>query len=98
MSEGLSFILGLFLPPLVEYVKTKFSDNKVVHYTIALLSCAIVGVVSVLIEGKFNTENLDAIVGSIGTALIASQAVYNYYWKPQKLDVKLQSFIKDKNI
>lgn len=93
MSEGLSFVLGLFLPPVVEYVKTKFKDNKIVNYSITLGSCAILGVVSALIEGTFKTADLDSIVGSIGTALLASQSVYNFYWKPQKLDVKLQSYI-----
>lgn len=93
MSEGLSLILGLFLPPIVEYVKTKFADNKIVHYSITLILCAIIGVFSTLIEGKFNTNDLDGIVGSIGAALVASQSVYNYYWKPKKLDVKLQSYI-----
>lgn len=93
MSEGLSFILGLFLPAVVEYVKTKFGDNKIIHWTIALVSCVVVGVISTIIDGKFNTQDLDALVGSIGSALIASQAVYNYYWKPKKLDEKVQSFI-----
>lgn len=93
MPEGLSFILGLFLPPVVEYVKTKFKDNKIVNYSITLGSCAIIGVISTIIGGEFNTTNLDSIVGSIGIALLASQAIYNYYWKPQQIDKRFQSYI-----
>jgi hypothetical protein len=93
MSEGLSLILGLFLPPVVEYVKTKFADNKIVSYSITLVLCAIIGVISTIIGGKFNTSNLDAIVGSIGSALLASQAIYNYYWKPKELDKRFQTYL-----
>jgi predicted PurR-regulated permease PerM len=92
-SETLSLILGLFLPPVVEYVKTKFANNKVVSYTITLVACVVIGVISTIIGGEFNTSNIDAILCSIGTSLLASQSVYNYYWKPKKLDVKFESYI-----
>jgi len=98
MSEGLSLILGLFLPPIVEYVKMKFDDNKIVNYSITLALCAVVGVFSTIVEGKFDTTNLDTIIGSISSALLASQAVYNYYWKPKKLDEKVQAFITRKGL
>jgi len=93
MSEGLSLLLGLFLPPIVEYVKTKFANNKIVNYSITLTLCVIIGIVSTLIEGKFNTSDLDTIVGSVGSALIATQAVYNFYWKPKKLDTRFETYI-----
>jgi hypothetical protein len=89
MSEELSFILGLFLPPVVEYIKTKFADNKIVNYSITLGTCAIIGVISSLINGELKTANLDAIVGSIGTALIASQSVYNYWFRNSKIANKI---------
>jgi uncharacterized membrane protein YqaE (UPF0057 family) len=94
MSEILSFILGLFLPPVVEFVKTKFKDNKIVNYSITLSSCAFIGVVSTIFEGKFNTTNLDTIVGSISTALLASQSVYNYYFRNSNLAKRIASLKK----
>jgi len=88
-SELLSFVLGLFLPPVVEFVKTKFSDNKIIHYLIALGSCFVIGIISTLIEGKFNTTDLDTIVGSISLALVSSQSVYNLYWRTSKIAKKI---------
>jgi hypothetical protein len=32
-------------------------------------------------------------VGSIGSALLASQAIYNYYWKPKELDKRFQTYL-----
>ena len=98
MSEGLSLLLGALLPPVVEYVKTKFADNKIVNYSITLGLCAVIGVISTILEGKFNTTDLDTIIGSIGSALLASQAVYNYYWKPKRLDERLKTFVEAKGL
>ncbi len=93
MTEGLSFIVGLFLPLLVELVKTKFGDNKIVSYSIALISCIVVGFITTAIGGKLDVSSLDTLVGSIGSSLLASQVVYNYYWKPQKLDERVANYI-----
>jgi len=97
-SELLSFVLGLFLPPVVEFVKTKFSDNKIIHYLIALGSCFVIGIISTLIEGKFNTTDLDTIVGSISLALVSSQSVYNLYWKPKEIGQKFISYLATKKL
>lgn len=95
MSELISFVVGMFLPALVELVKTKFADKKIVSYSIALVSCALVGGITTLLTGGFNAETLETFVGSLGTALIASQSVYNFYWKPAKIDEKIQKFISN---
>jgi len=98
MSEGLSLLLGLFLPPIVEYVKTKFANNKIVNYSITLILCVIVGVISTIIEGKFNTKDVGTIFGSIGSALFAAQATYNYFWKPKKLDTSFKAYVIKNNL
>ena len=98
MAELTAFVLGLFLPPLVEFTKTKFANNKVVHYLIALTTTFLVGVISVLINGQFNTSNLDTLVSSIALALASSQSVYNLYWKPKKIDKKFISYLTDRKL
>ena len=94
MSELISFIVGLFLPPIVEYAKTKFPNNKIINYSIALIFSILVGVLSTIFEGKFNTSDLGTVIGSIGTSLLASQTVYNYYWKNSQIAKRIENLRK----
>jgi len=94
MTESLSFLLGLLLPPIVEFIKTKFANNKAIHYSIALILSAGVGILSTAIDGKLNTDNLDCIVGSIAIAATTSQSVYNYYWRDSKLARQIEDLRK----
>jgi ABC-type uncharacterized transport system permease subunit len=84
--ESWSAIVGLFMPYVVEVVKTFLPQKRWVSFTLALVTSAVVGGVTSFLGEQFDKEN---ILSSTGSALIASQAVYNYWFKPKKQDVKV---------
>jgi len=90
MSELIATIVGSIMPAIIEFVITKVGADKIwLKYFIALGSCVVVGATTTtLVDGVelFNAEN---ILGDIGLAFIASQTVYNTYWKNSGLQKKL---------
>ena len=92
-SELFSGIIGFVMPFLVEAVKTKLPDVKGrwLGYVLSYGLCVLVGGATALFEGGFDPEN---ILASTGTALITSQGVYNLYFKPNKIDVRIQKALQ----
>jgi len=92
-SEVFSGLVGFVMPYVVEIIKAKLPETKgkwlgyFLSYGISIL----VGGASALLEGNFNGEN---ILASAGTALIVSQGVYNLYFKPKKIDKKIEKAIR----
>lgn len=76
--EGFSILLGMLLPPFVDFVNAQLPKKRAVKFGVALLSSVIVGFISTIIRGTFDSANL---LSSIGTAFTASQIVYNSYWR-----------------
>jgi len=85
-SEAISFLAGLFMPAVVELVKVKIPEKRWLCYSIALGSSVIVGGLTALMTDQLNTVS---VLGSIGAVFIASQSVYNYWWKESKLAEKI---------
>ena len=84
-TETLSAVIGLFMPVVVDFVR-KFAPNKRwVSYSISLLVSVVVGALSAYFSGKLSLKDIDAVFGSIATASIASQTVYNLYFRDSKL-------------
>jgi len=92
-SELFSGIIGFAMPYIVEIVKAKLptTKGKWLGYVLSYGLCVLVGGVSAFFEGSFDPEN---ILASAGTALIVSQGVYNLYFKPKKIDVKIQKALE----
>lgn len=92
--EGLAALLGLFMPFVVELIKIKLPTKRWVAYTTSWSVCTIVGIVSVLVK----REGLEAdnVLGSVGAAFLTAQTVYSYYFKPKRLDEKIQKFVRSK--
>ena len=82
-TEAWAGIVGLFMPLVVEVVKTKLPDNRIVGYSIALVISLLVGGGSAFFAGQFDPSN---ILSSTGAAFIAAQTVYAYWFKPQNID------------
>ncbi|GEM_PF-3415022 len=84
-TETLSAIIGAFMPIVVDFIR-KFAPNKRwVSYTISLLVSVVVGALSSYFSGKLSLKDIDAVFSSIATAAIASQTVYNLYFRDSKL-------------
>jgi len=92
-SELFSGILGFVMPFLVEIVKAKLptTKGKWLGYVLSYGLCVVVGGATAFLEGGFDIEN---ILASTGTALITSQGVYNLYFKPNKIDVRIEKALK----
>ena len=92
-SEILSGIIGFAMPYVVEFLKAKLpaTKGKWLGYVLSYGLAVIIGGVSAVVAGSFDTEN---ILSSTGSALIISQGFYNLYFKPNKIDVKIQKVLK----
>lgn len=91
-SELWSALVGAFMPIIVELAKARLPTKRWLSYSIALGSSIIIGFgATYLLNGVFE---LPTILGSIGSAFIAGQSVYNYYWKPAGLDKALEERLK----
>jgi len=92
-SEIFSGLIGFVMPWLVEIIKAKLPSTKgkwlgyVLSYGLAVL----VGGAGAYFEGNFDPEN---VLSSVGSLLIVSQGVYNLYFKPQKIDEKIERALK----
>ena len=86
-----SALIGVFMPYLTEVIKTTLPDKRWVGYSLALGLSVLVGGGSSFFAGQFDSQN---VLASVGTALIASQSVYNYYFKAKKQDEKIQRLLK----
>lgn len=84
-SELYSGFVGLFMPFLVEFLKAKLPETKGkwLGYLLALIVSIVIGGGSSYFSNQFDPEN---ILSSVGSALIASQAVYNFWFKPKGVD------------
>ena len=87
-SEVLSGLIGFTMPYVVEFAKAKLPDTKGkwLGYVLSYGVCLIVGGVTAYFEGSFDSQN---ILSSAGAALVTSQGFYNLYFKPKKIDVKI---------
>ena len=92
-SQMLSGIIGLVMPFLIEIIKTKLPDTKGkwLGYVLSYGLCVVLGGVTASVEGGFDQEN---ILASAGAALITSQGVYNLYFKPKKIDERIQKALE----
>ena len=81
-----SALVGLFMPYVTEVIKAFLPDKRWVGYSLALGLCVVVGGGSSYLSGQFDTQN---VLASVGTALIASQSVYNFWFKPRGQDQKI---------
>lgn len=88
-SELFSGIIGFAMPWIVEILKAKLpeTNGKWLGYILSYGLCILVGGGTAFFEGSFDPQN---ILSSAGTALIVSQGVYNLYFKPKKIDVKIE--------
>lgn len=89
-TEAWAGFVGLFMPLVVEVVKTKLPDNRMVGYSVSLVVSLLVGGVSAFFAGQFDPSN---ILASSGAAFIAAQTVYAYWFKPQNIDKVIQKAI-----
>lgn len=92
-SEIFSGIAGLFLNYVVEFVKAKLpsTKGKWLGYVLSYGSCLLVGTVTAYFEGRFDPDN---ILSSAAVAMTVSQGYYNLYFKPKRIDKKLERKFK----
>jgi len=92
-SELFSGVIGFIMPPLVEVIKAKLpeTEGKWLGYVLSYGLCIIVGVLTSFFAGDINSQN---VLSSAGAALITSQGVYNLYFKPKKIDKKIEKALK----
>ncbi len=88
-SEIFSGLIGFAMPYIVEFLKAKLpkTKGKWLGYFLAYGVAILVGGGTAFFEGSFDLQN---ILSSVGVALIISQGVYNLYFKPKKIDKKIE--------
>ena len=92
-SEVFTGLVGFLMPYIVEIIKSKLpkTKGKWLGYVLSYGICVLVGGLSSYVEGSFDPEN---ILASVGAGLVVSQGVYNFYFKPQKVDVRIQKALR----
>ena len=88
-SEIFSGLVGFAMPYVVELLKAKLpkTKGKWLGYVLSYGVCLLVGGIGAFIEGNFDGEN---VLSSAGMAMIASQGLYNLYFKPKKIDKQIE--------
>lgn len=79
MSETISLVLGAILPPIIDLLTKKVSNDKV-RFGISMAVCVLVGIVI-----NYQTFDVKNILGSVGLVFASAQIVYNTYWKNASL-------------
>ncbi|MCK5016385.1 MAG: hypothetical protein KAS32_04860 [Candidatus Peribacteraceae bacterium] len=92
-SEIFSGLVGFAMPWIVEVIKSKLpkTKGKWLGYVLAYGIAILVGGGSSYLGGEFDPQN---ILSSVGSALIISQGVYNLYFKPKKIDRKIERALR----
>ena len=92
-SQIYSGIIGFVMPYIVEFLKVKLpkTKGKWLGYVLAYGLSVLVGTGTAFFGGDLKAES---VLASTGTALIISQGVYNLYFKPQKVDKKIEKLLK----
>lgn len=84
-AEIISMFIGGAMPLLISFLK-QLSWPKWANLLIAAASCAAAGAMTAWITGQLSAAN---IIGSMGAAFIAAEALYIAYWKNSGIDTKL---------
>ena len=87
-----SGVVGAFMPYMVQALRQWVPDKKWAHFTLAIVVSVLVGSVTSLLAGQFDSEN---VLNSAATALITSQAIYNYWFKTVKHDELVDKFVAE---
>ena len=90
--EFISFLVGLIMPVVVEFVKVSFSvEKRWQGQLIAMITTLAIGTLTVVLDGKFDTAQ---IFVSASLCMTAAQTSYNTWWKGLELDKKMESKLK----
>lgn len=76
-SEGLSFILGLFMPIVIDFVNKRGWSTQL-RYIVAFLICLATGAVVEYFNGRLSYGE---VFQSAGIVFATAQSMYNLYWK-----------------
>ncbi len=86
-AEIISMFIGGAMPLLISFLK-QLSWPKWANFLVAGGCCAVAGVLTSWATGQLSATN---ILGSMGAAFIAAEALYIAYWKNSGIDMKLSS-------
>lgn len=78
MTEAISFVLGAILPPFIDLVNNKISDNKV-RYMVSVLACIIIAF-GVNVVSK-DATNIGKLFEGSSAVSISVQKIYKLFWK-----------------
>lgn len=84
---GTATSLAVFLVPVVSMIK-KPTWSRQAKYLVGMLAALLCAVVGSLVDGE--VKSLSEGVAYFGTALAASQTLYNLYFKDTELETKLE--------
>lgn len=88
VDNGISLILGVVMPPIVDIVNNRLPDkvNKTwFKYLVALVLSLVGGVAVTLAAGDVDVSNWESFASNFAIIFVASQTVYNTYWKDSSL-------------
>jgi len=75
-------LIGVILPPIIDLVNTKISNEKV-KFVVSFLICSAMGVAVNYPKLKF--VSLEEVLGSIALIFAGAQASYRLYWKTSNI-------------
>lgn len=85
-------LIGLFLPPVIDFVNTRIMDARL-RFVVSMLICLAVAVV--VNVGDLVPFNPQELLGDIALVFAAAQTTYQLYWKRSDTRADLQdAFLK----
>lgn len=73
---NLSLLVGFILPPFIDLINLKITNN-LVKFWVAMGVCFLIGLVTNLDKLK----DLESLLGNLGIIFAESQVVYRTYWE-----------------
>lgn len=86
-NEGISFILGLLMPIVIDYVNKRDWSSQT-RYIVASAICVATGALVEYFNGRLA---LNSVLQSAGIVFATAQSTYNLYWKDSVARTKLLS-------
>lgn len=81
--EATSFIMGAFLPPIIDLVNKKIVNSKI-RYLTSILICVLISSITLLLSNGFNLKEL---IENASIIFLSAQSIYRLYWKDSNLRI-----------
>lgn len=82
-------LLGLVLPPAIDFLNKHVADSKL-RFVVSVAVCLLVAGAIKLYEGKLNLNSVPEFLASAGIVFTEAQAVYKLFYEKSRLQTAIR--------